>query len=151
MTAARLLHCRLLFIILFLAIALPAHARQMVSVDRPSIHMRSGAGTQHEALWKLNRGYPLLVIGRSGQWLKVRDFENDVGWVYRPLTGSKPHFVVKVKTANVRSGPGTRSRVVGKVHYGEVLRTLERRSGWVRVRQEGGPTGWVARSLLWGW
>lgn len=150
MSAATPLH-RLLFVVLFLAIALPAHARQMVSVDRPTINMRSGAGTQHDTLWTLSRGYPLQVVGRNGQWLRVRDFENDEGWVYRPLTASKPHFVVKVKTANVRSGPGTRHRIVGKVHYGEVLRTLEHRGSWVRVRQEGGPTGWISRSLLWGW
>jgi hypothetical protein len=32
-----------------------------------------------------------------------------------------------------------------------VLRTLSHREGWVRVRQPGGPTAWVARRLVWGW
>ena len=45
------------------------------------------------------------------------------------------------------SGPA----VVGKATRGEVLRTLERRSQWVKVQQDGGPRGWVARRLLWGW
>jgi len=45
----------------------------------------------------------------------------------------------------------TRSRIVGKATRGEVLRTLERRSQWVKVQQDGGPRGWVARRLLWGW
>lgn len=128
-----------------------AAAAQMVSVDRAEVNMRTGAGTGHEVIWVLARGYPLEVLGRQGNWLKVRDFENDVGWVYRTLTGRKPHMVVKAKVANIRSAPTTRSRIVGKAEYGEVLRTVERRSGWTKVRNETGLVGWVSRKLLWGW
>lgn len=133
------------------ACAAGAHAREMVSVAKPEINMRSGAGTQHSTLWSLSRGFPLEVTGRSGQWLKVRDFENDSGWVYRPLVNKTPHHIVKSRVANIRSAPGTRSRVLGQAQHGEVLRTLDRRTDWVKVQQDGGPKGWVAKRLLWGW
>jgi SH3-like domain-containing protein len=126
-------------------------AREMVSVAKAEINMRAGAGTQHEALWALSRGYPLEVTGGRGKWLKLRDFENDSGWVYRPLVGNTPHVVVKSRVANVRSAPNTRSRILGKADHGEVLRTLEHRNDWVRVQREGGLQGWIARRLLWGW
>jgi len=38
-----------------------------------------------------------------------------------------------------------------KLVYGTTLKTLERKSGWVKVQREGGSRGWVARGLLWGW
>lgn len=139
-----------------LALALAAsfcgvHAREMVSVAKPEINMRSGAGTQHPTQWSLSQGFPLQVTGRKGQWLKVRDFENDTGWVYRPLVNKTPHHIVKSRVANIRSAPGTRSRVLGQAERGEVLRTLDRRKDWVKVQQNGGPKGWVAQRLLWGW
>lgn len=136
-----------------LGAALPAApAIQLVAVDRPEINMREGPGTTHPKLWVLTRGYPLQVIGRQGGWLKVRDFERDTGWVLARLTARKPHLVVKVDRANLRRGPGTRHARVGVVVYGEALRTLERRGDWVRVKPvAGGPTGWVARRLVWGW
>jgi SH3-like domain-containing protein len=126
-------------------------AREFVSVNKPHINMRSGAGTQHSALWSLSKGYPLEVRGRQGNWLKVRDFENDVGWVYRPLVGHKPHVIVKSTVANIRLSPNTRSRIMGKAQHGEILRHLGRKSGWVKVQRDDGRQGWMVRRLVWGW
>ncbi len=126
-------------------------AQQMVSVSGKEVNLRSGPGTQHPVDWILSHGYPLRVIGRRGSWFEVRDFENDRGWIYRSLTSTTPYHIVKVKVANLRSQPTTRSRILAKLAYGDVLRTLTRKSDWVKVQREGGLRGWVARSLLWGW
>lgn len=140
-----------LLVLSLLASAAALQAREMVSVARAAINMRAGAGTDTAALWTLARGYPLEVTGRQGKWLKVRDFENDTGWVHRPLVAKTPHVVVKSRVANVRSAPGINSSILGKADQGEVLRTLEHRNDWVRVQREGGLKGWIARRLLWGW
>jgi SH3-like domain-containing protein len=142
---------RALLALTLVASAAAGQASEMVSVAKAQINMRAGAGTQTAALWTITRGYPLEVTGRQGQWLKVRDFENDAGWVYRPLVGKTPHMVVKSRVANMRSAPGPRSRILAKADHGEVLRTLEHRKDWVRVQREGGLKGWIARRLLWGW
>lgn len=126
-------------------------ARDMVSVDRPQVNLRSGAGTEHDALWVLSQGYPLEVTGRKGQWLKVRDFERDTGWIYRPLVSKKSTVIVKSRVANVRRTPSTRSPILGKAQYGDVLRRLEHRQGWIKVERNDGLKGWIARKLLWGW
>jgi SH3-like domain-containing protein len=123
----------------------------MVSVSGATLNMRSGPGTNAPVLWELKKGYPLQITQRKGNWVQVRDFEGDTGWVARSLTGNAPHHVVKAKVANIRSGPGTQHRLVGKADYGEVLRTQEKRADWVRVDRAEGPDGWIAKSLLWGW
>ncbi|TAJ97275.1 MAG: peptide-binding protein [Reyranella sp.] len=128
-----------------------ASAQQMVSVAREEVNVRSGPGTNYSAEWVLGRGFPLKVVGRRGDWLQVRDFENDKGWILRQLTGSTPYHIVKVKIANVRSQPSTSSRIVGKVSYGDPVKTLEHKSGWVKVQRDGGLRGWISRKLLWGW
>jgi SH3-like domain-containing protein len=135
-----------------IALAVPhAVAQQMVSVSGEEVNLRSGPGTQHPADWILGRGYPLKVVGRRGSWLEVRDFENDKGWILRRLTSSTPYHIVKVKVANMRSQPTTSGRIIGKLVYGDTVKTLERKSGWVMVQRNGGLRGWVARRLLWGW
>jgi SH3-like domain-containing protein len=128
-----------------------SYAQQMVSVSREEINMRAGPGTRFEAIWTLIRGYPLRVLARRGRWIKVRDFEGDQGWVFRSLIGRTPYHIVKAQVANLRALPSTQSRILGRLDYGAILRTLGKRAGWVRVRQSDGTRGWVARSLLWGW
>jgi len=143
----------LLLCTLLLALAAPAHAQKqsdMVSVDRNLVRLRAGAGTNHEALWEVTRGYPLQVLQRQGNWLQVQDFEKDTAWVYRPLVASnKPHVIVTGKTVNLRSAPSTRSAVVGKASYGDVLRKLGQRGDWVRVQAAQG-RAWISRTLVWG-
>ena len=127
-----------------------AHAQSMVSVKGSTLNMREGPGTHTAVLWELKRGYPLQITERKGSWVRVRDFEGDTGWVARSLTGSTPHHVVKSQVANLRSGPGTQHRIVGRLEYGELLRTREKRAGWVRVERSEGVSGWIAKRLLWG-
>jgi uncharacterized protein YgiM (DUF1202 family) len=60
--------------------------------------------------------------------------------------------MVRAHVANLRSGPGTGHRIVGKARYGELLRTLGHRGQWMHVHDEDtGRTGWVMRKLVWGW
>lgn len=136
-----------IFILLSAAIA----NAEMVSIARPKVNMRSGPGTKYAVLWELGSGYPLQVKGKSGNWLKVSDFEGDVGWVYKSLVSRKAHLIVKKERVNIRSGPGKKYRIVGQANYGVVLRTIKRGKNWVKVKHDNGMTGWVKRSLLWGW
>ncbi len=139
-----------LLALLLLGTAISLPARDMVSVAKPEINMRAGPGTNHPTLWTLAHGYPLEVMQTRGKWFKVRDFEKDVGWVYRPLVSQAPYVIVKSRSANVRHAPNLRARIVGKAEYGDVMRQLERRNGWVKVQRQGEPKGWIARHLLWG-
>ena len=128
-----------------------AASPRMVSAKQDELNMRSGPGTRHAAQWTVSKGYPLKVLAQRGKWLQVSDFENDKAWVYRPMTNGTPHHVVKSQVANLRRSPSTRSPVVARMEYGDVLRTLSRRGDWVQVGTTAGRTGWVPRRLVWGW
>lgn len=133
------------------AFAVASVAAEYVSVKREAVNMRSGPGTNHAAMWRLPKDYPLRVQQHRGKWLKVIDVEKDSGWVYGPMTSKKPHHIVKSDIANVRSGPGTRYHAVGQARFGEIVAPIAHSNGWVKVRRTEGPSGWISRKLLWGW
>lgn len=137
---------------LCLTALVPSWAQELVSVRNQTVNMRAGPGTDTQVLWKLSQGYPLQVLERKGNWLRVQDFEGDQGWIARNVTADTRHHIVKVKNANLRAGPGTQHALVGSVAYGDVLRTTRRQGDWVQVQNpKGGGSAWVASSLVWGW
>lgn len=147
----------ILFTIVFLLVFSTGTAlAKMVSINGNDINMRSGPGKKYKVIWKLGDGFPLKVLKHSGNWMRVQDFEGTIGWVHKGVVNRTPHMIVKVhkktkKRINVRSGPGTNKRIVAKAYYGVVFRTLAQKSGWVKVRHGRKVTGWVKRSLVWGY
>ena len=143
-----------LVISLLLAIQAAA-AAEMMSIAGDDINMRSGPGTGHEILWKIDSGFPVEIVSATGEWLQVKDFEGSAGWVHKKTTQKMPHMIVKAnkgtdQQVNVRSEPNTTANIVATASYGVVFKTLEKKDGWVKVEHGQGVTGWVDDRLLWG-
>ena len=69
---------------------------EMLSVNSESVNLRSGPGTNYDVKWEYGKGFPLQVITKKGDWVKVSDFEKDSGWIFKPLLSQKGHMIVKV-------------------------------------------------------
>ena len=126
-------------------------AAEFVSIQGSAVNVREKPTTRSATLWEMGTGYPLQITQRKGQWLHVKDFEGPMGWVYAPLTGKAPHMVVTARSANLRAGPGTQHRRVGRLEQHEVVKSLTKSGTWAQVQREGGQKGWIARRLAWGW
>ncbi|MCW7754738.1 SH3 domain-containing protein [Desulfobotulus sp. H1] len=124
-------------------------AAERLTVERPTVNVRSGPGTQHSVLWQAEANYPLEVLEKRDGWVRFRDFEGYEGWVSANLTGTTPSVVVKNSKANVRSGPGTSHSIVFTVEKGVPFRVLGRQGEWVRIRHADGDEGWIHRNLVW--
>lgn len=140
----------------FLLLAVSSASAEMISVKGDKINLRKGPGTKYSILWEYGNGYPLQIVSKKGNWIKVKDFEKDSGWIHKSLLNYNPHVIVKVNRnsdskINIRKGPGTSNSVVGKAQYGVVFKTLNRKSGWINVEHESGLIGWIKENLLWGY
>lgn len=126
-------------------------AQRFVSIDGDVVNVRQRPTTTSPIQWELIDGYPLRVTATRGRWVRVSDFEGELGWVSRRLVERDPHHIVRSRIANLRSGPSLRARILAKLERYEVLKTLRRQGSWVRVQRADGQRGWVARRTVWGW
>ncbi len=129
---------------------------EMKSVKGDKVNLRKGPGTKYGIKWEYGNGLPLRVLGRQGEWVKVKDYENDTGWIHKSLLEYNPQVIVKVnknlkKKINIRKGPGTNYPAVGKAYYGVVFKTLDKKNGWIKVEHESGLVGWIKDNLVWGY
>jgi len=148
---------KIAFALLFSFLLLPSILMaQMTTVKGDNVNSRKGPGTKFSIKWEYGNGMPLKVLQREKDWIKIQDFEKDTGWVHNSLLHYSPHVIVKAnrkkdKKINIRNGPGTQNKIVGEAYYGVVFETLERKSGWIKVKHETGLVGWVSEKLLWGY
>ncbi len=134
-----------LFIIVFAA---AAHAERL-AVTAPVANIRSGPGTGHSVMWKVERYFPMLVLDKSGEWYQFKDFEGDKGWVHNSLVGKVPAVITKNDACNIRSGAGTSHAVLFTVEKGIPFRVLERKGSWIHIEHSDGDKGWIHKSLVW--
>lgn len=128
-----------------------ALAQEFLSIKGNTVNIRAKPTTKSEIAWELIKGYPLQVIERKEDWVRVKDFEGTLGWVHQPLTSDAPYYLVKVDELNLRAGPGTNHSVVSKLNKYEIVKTLEKNDQWAKVQTEDGSEGWMLQKFGWGW
>lgn len=144
-----LLTIRLLLGLLVLSVALPVQAADYVSVNKDGANIRSGPDAKKELLWEVFKDFPLQVVQRQKEWLQIKDFEGDQGWIYANLTSKDKRVIVKANSANLRGEPNKDAKVLATVKYGVVFTPLEKKGEWLKVKHEDGTSGWISNALIW--
>jgi SH3-like domain-containing protein len=122
---------------------------ERLAVSAPVANIRSGPGTSHTLLWKVEKYFPIRVIEKSGEWYHFEDFEGDKGWVHQSLVSNISTVVTKNDACNIRSGPGTSHTIIFTVEKGIPFKVLEREGSWLQIEHADGDKGWIHNSLVW--
>lgn len=144
-----------LFLFFVLSLSAVSVQGKMMSINGDKVNLRTGPDTKYSVKWEYGSGFPVKVIESKGKWVKIKDFENDTGWIHESLLAPKPQVIVKAnknqeQKINIRSKPGIDGDIVGRAYYGVVFSLLQQEDDWAKVKHETGLTGWINKSLLWG-
>lgn len=106
------------------------------------VRVRVGPSTSHKILLELGKGTKVTVVGKDGNWCKIRMPSEVILWVSKnyikmvegggEVTGDK---------VNVRTGTEASDIVVGQVSKGDKLSIVGTKGGWYKIRP---PEGFVA-------
>lgn len=122
---------------------------ERLAISAAEANIRSGPGTNHSVLWKVEKYFPILVIEKSGDWYHFEDFEGDRGWVHQSLVGKIPSVITNSDACNIRSGPGTTHQIIFTVEKGIPFKVLSREGSWIQIEHADGDKGWIHKSLVW--
>lgn len=123
------------------------------SIGKDKVNVRNAPNLKADVLFQAHLGYPVEVEKTQGKWVQIKDWQDNVGWVYRPLINQKINTaVILPDSVNIRKGPGLKYRVVGQAECGEVYKVFARKNGWVRVGYylDNQQLGWIRNDLVWG-
>jgi len=122
------------------------------SIGKDQVMVRSGPSLEHQVVFRASLGYPVEIKEKKGEWVLIRDWEGDTGWVFEPMLSEIRTAVVLSQVANIRSAPGNESDIKTKAHKGEIYKILDRKNGWVKIGyyHDGGEVGWIRQDLVFG-
>jgi uncharacterized protein YgiM (DUF1202 family) len=126
-------------------------AEEYVSIAQfaAGANIRAAASLSSDVLRSVPPGYPLAVLERQGDWVRVEDFRERKGWVSAPLLREPGTVIIKVWKGNLRRGPGLTDAIIGKLDHGTVLSVLETKGDWLQVSDSKKTTGWLHRNVIW--
>ena len=125
---------------------------EALCVKDKKAHLRSGPGKHNEKLWTVLKYFPLKQLDREGSWLRVKDLDGDIYWIYQTIT-TKAYMcaVIKNNKTNLRQGPGRNFPQVEwspqKKYFS--MKVLKIKGSWVHTEDSTGDRAWVHRSLVW--
>ena len=140
------------FILMIVAVMLfsgAAMAGERVAVKGDKANVRALPDTRSDTLWQVEKYHPLLVIEKKGKWYRFKDFEGDMGWIHSSLVDHTPTVIVRVRRANIRTGPGTQHNLTFDANKGTPFKVLEEKGRWLKVEHADGDVGWIFKSLVW--
>jgi SH3-like domain-containing protein len=141
---------RYLLLLTCLLFAAEAAAKsQRMAVMSEVANIRSGPSAKSQVLWQVERYYPVLVIEKKGPWYRFKDLDGHQGWIHNSLLDTTATVVVRVRRANLRSGPGTENAIVFEAEKGTPFKILVRKKSWLKVQHADGDSGWIFKSLVW--
>ncbi|MCW5200984.1 SH3 domain-containing protein [Desulfobulbus sp. F4] len=136
-------------LVAMLTLAAAASAAEFVFVVKDSVNVRSAPDTVSEVKFEAPANYPLQVLERKGEWIRVSDFENEQGWVSVKLVAKPSPYVIVKKKGNIRADAGTDSPIVGTVTREVILKKIDQQGDWIKVSHPQLSSGWIHRQLVW--
>jgi len=136
------------------------HTSQPYTVTT-NANLRSGPGTSHSVLTIIPKGATFTLTAEEQNNFHSVTYQGTNGWVYAPLIvpageGSSPDPTIvgeaRASTAvNLRSGPGTSSKVFRVVPSGAAVQVSNTTRNGFRYVVHDGLAGWIAdQYLVWG-
>ncbi len=168
----------LVALLLALIVALgsaPASAQELATILDPDgfTNLREGPGNDSPVLAQIKLGQHFVVFRDTSEWWRVvfpsawyvqkaavgGRGVRPLGWIHSSRVRSLGARIVELAIvvdpdgyANVRGGPSTQARILGRVDDADVVMTLERvsrdRETWTQVVTRGGTRGYMHASRL---
>ena len=123
------------------------------TVNYSYLNVRSGPGTSYELLGKLSQGDSVTVKEVKDGWGRIT-YKDKTAWVAMKYlkkaeeqsTGGTA-YTVNYSYLNVRSGPGTSYKLLGKLSENQKIQVTQIKGGWAQITYQK-QTAWVASRYL---
>ncbi|MBU0686724.1 MAG: SH3 domain-containing protein [Candidatus Margulisbacteria bacterium] len=126
----------------------------MRSANYDGLKLYAKPSETSDVLFDFSQYHSLNVLKVDGDWAYVVDYMNMKGWVKKSGLSETRTLTVSKPKVNFRTGPGSGYRKIDTLYKGQILKYIKKYGYWYKVKvidPPDGETGWIYRTLVWGW
>lgn len=143
---------KFLFLTALVAVTANAAPLEFQSTAVPKAVLYDAPSVSAKKIFLLSQYYPVEIIVRLNDWMKVRDAEGGINWIQANQLSSKRMLIVNTNQAELRSAADTHSQLLAHLQKGVSIELVDisQNNGWVKVMHRNGIVGFVLASSIWG-
>jgi SH3 domain protein len=129
-----------------------ALALDFKSVAEPKAILYDGPSAAANKRFIVSQFYPVEVVVKLSNWVKVRDAEGGLFWIESKALSNLRTVLIQSETAELHQTPSATSTVLALVEK-QVVFILEDEhatNGWLKVRTVQGDLGYLPINAVWG-
>ena len=121
-----------------------------LSLKKDEVNLRQGPSFEYPIKLIYKKKYlPVIILDKSGPWKKIKDFENNTGWIHTVLL-SKKKSAINIKNNSVLyKKPTIFSKPIAKLETGRLVLIKKCKEKWCKITS-GDYGGWILKNTLWG-
>ena len=137
-------------ILLFLQDSFAKDDINFLSLKKDEVNLRQGPSFEYPIKLIYKKKYlPVIILDKSGPWKKIKDFENNTGWIHTVLL-SKKKSAINIKNNSVLyKKPTIFSKPIAKLETGRLMLIKKCNVKWCKITS-GDYEGWIFKNTLWG-
>ncbi len=144
---------RLLLVLLLLLNSITSFANEelkFLSLKNDEVNLRVGPSFKYPIkLTYLKKYLPVIIIDQSETWRKIKDFENNSGWIHISQLSKKKSAISVKKISILYKKPSIYSKPIAKLISGRLVIVKKCKIKWCKINS-GKYKGWVFKNSLWG-
>ena len=140
----------LLFFFTILINDLLAVEKNFLTLRNDKVNLRQGPSFQYPVKIFYNKKYlPVIIEDKSENFRKIRDHQNNSGWIHVSQLSKKKAAITIVDDVIVFKGPTIYSKPQVKLEKGRLCLIYKCKGKWCKIKT-GDYKGWVKNQNLWG-
>ena len=121
-----------------------------LSLKNNKVNLRQGPSFEYPIKLTYKKKYlPILILGKSETWRKIKDFENNSGWIHVSQLSKKKSAINKKNNSVLYKKPTIYSKPIAKLEIGRLVLIKKCQAKWCKITS-GDFSGWVYKNSLWG-
>ena len=148
-------HCLIILvlffsILFFISRSFASESVNFLSLKNNEVYVRVGPSKEYPIKFIYKKKYlPLEVLDKSETWRKIKDFENNSGWIHVSQL-SKKKSAINIKNNSILFKKSTiYSKPIAKLEAGRLVLIKRCKEKWCKITT-GDFKGWIFESSLWG-